>query len=203
MKFIDKYNKEHPERSIGDIKSIYCPSDFGYEPDRNCTRGPYDKACCRCWNREMPTVTKLEPNNANLFPGFEINDIVMTRGGRLCIVLPNSMSKDNKSICYTHQNTSTEGIIDSGVTCLNYCSDYTGYIYEKNCLDDVIKLWRATPEDALALIGCFFNKKEIPDFIKPIWIEQTAKKMTIKEIEKELGYSIEIISESDRKEDKS
>lgn len=203
MKFIEKYNKEHPERSIGDIKSIYCPSDFGYEPDRNCTCGPDDEACCRCWNREISTVIKPEPANANKFPGFEINDIVMTRSGRLCIVLPNSMSKDNKSICYTYQNTNTEHIIDSGVSCLNYCSDYTGCIYERNCLYDVIKLWRATPENALALIGFFFNKKEIPDFIKPIWVEPTAKKMTLKEIEKELGYQIKIISEPDRKEDKS
>lgn len=202
MKFIEKYEKEHPEKSIGDIKSICCPSYFGYEPDRSCTCGPDDEACQRCWNREMPEP-KLKPANANNFPGFEINDVVQLRSGRLCIVLPNNMSKDNKSICYTYQNTNTGGIIDSGVTCLNYCSDYTGYIYERNYLDDVIKLWRATPENALALIGFFFNKKEIPDLIKPIWVEPTVKKMTLKEIEKQLGYSIEIIAEPDRKEDKS
>lgn len=45
----------------------------------------------------------------------------------------------------------------------------------------------------MALIGYFFNKKEIPDHIKPIWVEPTVKRMTLKEIEKELGYSIEII----------
>lgn len=140
-------------------------------------------SCRECWDREMPEP-KPEPANANDFPGFEINDVVQLRSGRLCIVLPNNRSKDNKSICYTN----------SGVTCLTYCSDYIGYIYERNCLNDVVKLWRTTPENALSLIGYFFNKKEIPDRIKPIWVEPTAKKMTLKEIEKELGYSIEIIS---------
>ena len=87
---------------------------------------------------------------------------------------------------------------------MTYCFDYKDNIYTNDAEreNDIIKLWRYTPCNALALIGCFFNKKEIPDFIKPIWIEQTAKKMTIKEIEKELGYSIEIISESDSEENK-
>lgn len=205
MKFIEKYYEEDKFR----LKPYgsWCPYQLGYEEipkEKNkCPEAAKNCSCKECWNREMPTVIKPESNNANLFPGFEINDVVQLRSGRLCIVLPNSMSKDNKSICYTYQNTNTEHIIDSGVSCLNYCSDYTGCIYERNCLDDVIKLWRATPEDALALIGFFFNKKEIPDFIKPIWVEPTAKKMTLKEIEKELGYSIEIIEEPDRKEDKS
>jgi hypothetical protein len=196
MKFIDKYKEEHQGGIIGDITCIKCPSDFGYEPDRNCTCGPDDEACHRCWNKEMPEP-KLEPANANDFPGFEINDVVQLRSGRLCIVLPNNKSKDNKSICYTNKKPSTEDIIGSGITCLTHCIDYIGYICERNCLNDVVKLWRATPENALSLIGYFFNKKEIPDHIKPIWVEPTvptAKKMTLKEIEKELGYSIEIIS---------
>ena len=177
MKFIDKFYSEDKFRSKP--YGTWCPFELGYED------APKEKNKCP------------EPANANDFPGFEINDVVQLRSGRLCIVLPNNRSKDNKSICYTHQNISTGNIIDSGVTCLNYCSDYTGYIYERNCFDDVVKLWRATPEDGLALIGYFFNRKEIPDFIKPIWVEPTAptaKKMTLKEIEKELGYSIEIIS---------
>ena len=41
----------------------------------------------------------------------------------------------------------------------------------------------------------FFNKGKISKSVKPIWVEPTVKKMTLKEIEKELGYSIEIISE--------
>ena len=196
MKFIDKFYSEDKFRSNPCGK--WCPYQLGYEEvpkekDR-CPEAVKSYSCHACWDREMP---KPEPANANDFPGFEINDVVQLRSGRLCIVLPNNRSKDNKSICYTHQNISTGNIIDSGVTCLNYCSDYTGYIYERNCFDDVVKLWRATPEDGLALIGYFFNRKEIPDFIKPIWVEPTAptaKKMTLKEIEKELGYSIEIIS---------
>lgn len=199
MKFIDKYYAEDKFR----LKPYgsWCPYELGYEDapkEKNkCPEPVVTCSCIECWNREMPEP-KLEPANANDFPGFEINDVVQLRSGRLCIVLPNNRSKDNKSICYTNKKPSTEDIIGSGVTCLTYCSDYIGYIYERNCLNDVVKLWRAaTPEDGLALIGYFFNKKEIPDRIKPIWVEPTAptaKKMTLKEIEKELGYSIEIIS---------
>ena len=191
MKFIDKFYSEDKFRSNPCGK--WCPYHLGYEEvPKEKDRCP-EYSCHACWNREMP---EPEPANANDFPGFEINDVVQLRSGKLCIVLPNNKSKDNKSICYTYK-PSTEGIIGSGVICLNHCSDYTGYIYERNYLDDVVKLWRATPENALALIGHFFNKKEIPDHIKPIWVEPTeptVKKMTLKEIEKELGYSIEIIS---------
>lgn len=200
MKFIEKYEKEHPERSIGDIKSIYCPSDFGYEPDRSCTCGPDDEACQRCWNREMPTVIKSESNNANLFPGFEINDVVQLRSGKLCIILPNHRSKDNKSLCCIYDAEPDRG---SGISCFTYCCDYTDNLYKENGPNDIVKLWRSTTKVALSLIGYFFNKNKIPEFIKPIWIEQSAKKMTLKEIEKELGYAIEIIAEPDRKEDKS
>lgn len=193
MKFIDKYYSEDKFR----LKPYgnWCPFELGYEDapkEKNkCPKAVGTCSCRECWDREMP---EPKPANANDFPGFEINDVVQLRDGRLCIVLPNDKSKDNKSICYTYKKLNTEDIIGSGVTCLNYCSDYTGYIYEKNCFNDVIKLWRATPENALSLIGYFFNKKEIPNHIKPIWVEPTAKRMTIKEIEKELGYSIEIIS---------
>lgn len=193
MKFIDKYYSEDKFR----LKPYgnWCPFELGYEDapkEKNkCPKAVGTCSCRECWDREMP---EPKPANANDFPGFEINDVVQLRDGRLCIVLPNDKSKDNKSICYTYKKLNTEDIIGSGVTCLNYCSDYTGYIYEKNCFNDVIKLWRATPENALSLIDYFFNKKEIPNHIKPIWVEPTAKRMTIKEIEKELGYSIEIIS---------
>ena len=202
MRFIDKYYAEDTFRLNPCGK--WCPYQLGYEEapkkkDR-CPEAVRGYACDECWKREMPesksTELKSEPANANDFPGFEINDIVKLRSGRLCIVLPNNRSKDNKSICYTTYDSSTEYITDSGVRCLNYCSDYTGSIY-KNCVDDVVKLWRATPENGLSLIGYFFNKKEIPYFIKPIWVEPTAKKMTLKEIEKELGYPVEIIPESE------
>ncbi len=194
MKFIDKFYSEDKFRSNPCGK--WCPYQLGYEEvpkekDR-CLEPVKSYSCHACWDREMP---EPKPANANDFPGFEINDVVQLRSGRLCIVLPNNKSNDNKSICYINKKTSTEDI-GAGVICLTYCSDYIGYIYERNCFDDVVKLWRSTPENALALIGYFFNKKEIPVSVKPIWVEPTeptVKKMTLKEIEKELGYSIEII----------
>lgn len=198
MKFIDKYYSEDKFRLKPYGK--WCPYHLGYEgvpKETDLCLAVKSYSCEECWNREMPEP-KPEPANANDFPGFEINDVVQLRSGRLCIVLPNNRSKDNKSICYTYKRINTEDITGSGISCLNYCSNYTGYIYEKNCLDDVIKLWRATPENALTLIGYFFNNKEIPGYIKPIWVEPTVKKMTLKEIEKELGYSIEIISELEK-----
>lgn len=190
MKFIDKYKEEHQGRIIGDITCIKCPSDFGYEPDRNCTCGPDDEACHRCWNREMPEP-KPEPANANDFPGFEINDVVQLRSGRSCIILPNNRSKDNKSLFYIYKAT-------KGLICLSYCHEYAGNSYKNNRLYDVVKLWRSTPEDAFVVIGDFFNKGKISKSVKPFWVEQPVKKMTLKEIEKELGYSIEIISELEK-----
>lgn len=132
MKFIDKYYAEDKFR----LKPYgsWCPYELGYEDapkEKNKCPEPVVTCSCReCWDREMPEP-KPEPANANDFPGFEINDVVQLRSGRLCIVLPNNRSKDNKSICYTNKKPSTEDIIGSGITCLTYCIDYIGYIYMK------------------------------------------------------------------------
>lgn len=202
MKFIEKYYEEDKFR----LKPYgsWCPYQLGYEEipkeKGKCPEAAKNCSCKECWNREMPTVIKPESNNANLFPGFEINDVVQLRSGKLCIILPNYRSKDNKSLCYIYDAEPDRG---SGISCFTYCCDYTDNLYKENGPNDIVKLWRSTTKVALSLIGYFFNKNKIPEFIKPIWIEQSAKKMTLKEIEKELGYQIEIISKPDRKEDKS
>ena len=200
MKFIDKYKEEHQGGIIGDIACIKCPSDFGYEPKRDC--GPDDEVCHRCWNREMPepksTESKSEPVNANDFPGFEINDVVQLRNGRLYIILPNNRSKDNKSLFYTYEvEKDTKDIWGSGLSCLHHCCNYTNNSYKNNRLHDIVKLWRATPENASKVVGYFFNRGETSKLIEPFWVEPTAKKMTLKEIEKKLGYPVEIIPESE------
>lgn len=91
MKFIDKYYSEDKFRSKP--YGTWCPFELGYEDapkEKNkCPKAVGTCSCRECWNREMPEP-KLEPANANDFPGFEINDVVQLRSGRLCIVLPNN-----------------------------------------------------------------------------------------------------------------
>ena len=201
MKFIDKYYAEDKFRLNPCGK--WCPYQLGYEEapkekDR-CPEAVRDYSCGACWNREMPesksTEPKSEPANANDFPGFEINDVVQLRNGKLYIILPNNCSKDNKSLFYTYEvRKDTWG---SGLSCLHHCCEYTNNSYKNNRLHDIVKLWRATPENALEVVGYFFNKGKVSELVKPIWVELTAKKMTLKEIEKELGYPLEIVPESE------
>lgn len=192
MKFIDKFYSEDKFRLNPCGK--WCPYQLGYEEapkekDR-CPKAVRDYSCHACWNREMPEP-KSEPANANDFPGFEINDVVQLRDGNLYIVLPNSRSKDNKSLFYIYKAT-------KGLICLSHCHEYVGNSCKTKKLYDVVKLWRSTPEDALVVVGDFFNQGKISKSVKPFWVEPPVKKMTLKEIEKELGYSIEIISEAEK-----
>ncbi len=202
MKFIDKYYAEDKFRSNPCGK--WCPYQLGYEEapkeKYKCPETVKSYSCDACWDREMPeeiktTESKSEPANANGFPGFEINDVVQLRNGNLYIILPNNNSKDNKSLVYTY--AINESHFGSGLRCLHYCCDYTDNSHENNRLHDVVKLWRSTPKDALVVVGNFFNKGKISESVKPIWIEQPKKKMTLKEIEKELGYPVEIVPESE------
>lgn len=204
MKFIDKYYADDKFRS--NPCGTWCPYQLGYEEapkeKYKCPEAVRDYSCHACWDREMP---EPKPEPANKFPGFEINDIVMTRGGRLCIILPNAGSKDNKGLFYTYNIKNGYG---SGLSCLAYCSDYTDNVYttEAEKGNDIVKLWRCTPYNSLGLIGDFFNKGKISRSEKPIWEEQPLRKMTLeeilKEIKEELGYQVEIISEPERKENK-
>ena len=206
MKFIEKFYAENKFRSSP--LSKWCPYQLGYEPGPDperknagkCPEAVKDYSCEACWNREIPEEKEI--TSLNSFPGFEINDVVQLRNGKLCIVLPNNKSKDNKSLFYKYNIEQTR--YGSGLSCASYCCDYTDNINNKKTTPyDVIKLWRSDSKNALTIIGYFFNKESALETIKPIWTEQSAKKkkMTIKEIEQELGYPVEIVEESEKEKE--
>ena len=176
MKFIEKYYEDHKFKL--DPVGKRCPYQLGYEK-RDKKRCEED-SCITCWNREMPEekeVTESKENtSSNQFPGFEINDVVQLRNGKLYIVLPNYISENNKSLFYKYDIRKAG--YGSGLSCANHCCDYTDNIYNNNKSYnyDVVKLWRSDSENALAIIGYFFNKESNLETIKPIWQEQPTKK---------------------------
>lgn len=210
MKFIEKYYKDDKFRLSPLGK--WCPYELGYEQGPDPERKKIDKcpevvknySCEACWNREMPeskeTTESKENTSSNSFPGFEINDVVQLRNGKLCIVLPNNVSGNNKSLFYKYDIRKAG--YGSGLSCASHCCDYTDNIYNNKSYNyDVVKLWRYDSENAFMTIGYFFNKESNLKTIKPIWQEQPTKKMTLKEIEQKLGYPIEIVEESDEEGD--
>ena len=205
MKFIEKFYAEDKFRS--NPLGKWCPYQLGYEPGPDperknagkCPEVVKNYSCNACWNREIPEEKENTPSNP--FPGFEINDVVQLRNGKLCIVLPNYMSENNKSLFYKY-NIKKVGS-GSGLSCVSHCCDYTDNIYNNKSYNyDVVKLWRSDSENALMTIGYFFNKESNLETIKPIWQEQLTKKMTLKEIEQKLGYPVEIIEESEKEKEK-
>lgn len=204
MKFIDKYYEEDKFRSSPLGK--WCPYQLGYEPEPDlerkragkCPEAVKDYSCDACWNREMPE--SKENTSSNSFPGFEINDVVQLRNGKLCIVLPNNVSENNKSLFYKYDIRKAG--YGSGLSYASHCCDYTDNIYNNKSYNyDVVKLWRSDSENAFMTIGYFFNKESNLKTIKPIWQEQPTKKMTLKEIEQKLGYSVEIVEESEKEKE--
>lgn len=210
MKFIEKFYAEDKFRSSPLGK--WCPYQLGYEPGPDperknagkCPEVVKDYSCATCWNREIPeekeTTESKENTPSNPFPGFEINDVMQLRNGKLCIVLPNNASENNKSLFYKYDIR--EAGYGSGLSCVSHCCDYTDNIYNNKSYNyDVVKLWRSDSENALMTIGYFFNKESNLKTIKPIWQEQPTKKMTLKEIEQKLGYSVEIVEESEKEDE--
>lgn len=167
-----------------------------------CPEVVKDYSCGACWNREMPEEIPegKETTPLNPFPGFEINDVVQLRNGGLYIVLPNNVSGNNKSLFYKYDIRKAG--YGSGLSCASHCCDYTDNIYNNKSYNyDVVKLWRSDSENALMTIGYFFNEESNLETIEPIWQEQPTKKMTLKEIEQKLGYSVEIVEESEKEDE--
>lgn len=121
--------------------------------------------------KEKDTTESKENTPSNPFPGFEINDVVQLRNGKLCIVLPNYVSENNKSLFYKYdiRDDIREAGYGSGLSCVSHCCDYTDNIYNNKSYNyDVVKLWRSDSENALMTIGYFFNKESNLKTIKPI-----------------------------------
>lgn len=208
MTYKEKYCKDHGDKDYIN----HCPYSYGYEnlPDDyskgNCIHPNME--CDECWDREIPdsqeTKSKEIPETnepkrklKSDFPGFKVNDIILLRNGTLAIVLPNHYSKNDIS---TFKITKYKSL-----SCITHCGNYKeNRAYDDDCKYyeqyDIVKLWRMDDLNANNILADFFLKQTAPSK-DPFWIETPPKKMTKKEIEKELGYSIEIVEYHDEDEE--
>jgi hypothetical protein len=117
-------------------------------------------------------------------------DIVKLRNGEICFIAYNTYSSDGLAI-YSPKHDG----------CLFYLDDYTGDLKNTTNRDvDIINLYRGTAQ--YSIIDDLFHDTDyeyIESYVPFSWSVEinSIKKMTIEEIEKELGYSIEIIQEED------
>lgn len=200
MTYKEKYCKGLGLKVQEEPYPLHCPYTYGYEnlPDDysegNCIHPNME--CDECWNREMPeTKEPKEKLIKSDFPGFKVNDIVLLLDGTLAIVLPNHCSKNGIS--------TFEIAEDMSLTCVTHCSDYKdNKNYENNRSEhhDIVKLWRPNNCNTYVILTDFFLKRTAPSK-DPTW-EVPPKKMTKKEIEKKLGYPIEIVEYHDEEEEK-
>lgn len=203
MTYKEKYYKDHDSKS--NPIHTHCPYSYGYEnlPDDysegNCIHPNIE--CSECWDREMPETKEPKEKLKSDFPGFKVNDIVLLRNGTLAIVLPNHYSKNGISI---FRITKYELL-----SCATHCSNYRdnkshkenesyGNVHNKPY--DVVKLWRMDDHSGKDILTDFFLKRTTPSK-DPLWTETQPKKMTKKEIEKKLGYPIEIVEYHDEDEE--
>ena len=73
---------------------------------------------------------------------------------------------------------------------LDINKNYTGFNFPSNYMYDVVRVYGFSQEGACAL-------SLSTDFRDCLYKREESKKMTIKQIEKELGYKIELVSEYD------
>lgn len=197
MTYKEKYCEDHGLEGQESYLR-HCPYSYGYEnlPDGysegDCIHPSME--CDECWNREMPETKEIKEKLKSDFPGFKVNDIVLLLDGTLAIVLPNHYSKNGIS---TFEITE-----DMSLSCVTHCGDYKdnkNYEGNRNEHHDVVKLWRPNDYNTHVVLADFFLKRTAPSK-DPTW-EVPPKKMTKKEIEKKLGYPIEIVEYHDEDEE--
>lgn len=127
--------------------------------------------------------------NISLKSQLQPMDIVKLRNGYIAFIAYNKFSSDGLAI-YSPQH---EG-------CLFYLDDYNENlenIEERN--KDIVNIYRGTSQYSIVDDLFHGNDYEYIEHSLPFsWsVALSFKKMTINEIEKELGYKIEIIQEED------
>lgn len=204
MTYKEKYCKDHDLKGQEPYITA-CPYNYDYEnlPDDysegNCIHPNME--CNECWDREILETKEPKEKLKSDFPGFKVNDIVLLRNGVLAIVLPNHYSKNGIS---TFRIAKYE-LLSRVTHCSGY-KDNKNYEENENYENvhreqyDVVKLWRMDDLSGKDILTDFFLKRTAPSK-DPFWIETPPKKMTKKEIEEELGYSIEIVEYHDEDEE--
>lgn len=128
----------------------------------------------------------------NKMPELAPTDIVQLRDGRYGIVLMSELATQKHLSVFICDNNDLE--------CNCYLDDYTDNICTDGHDSDIIRVWKSNTLTQFGLVKNFFKEHKAPLYAKPDWIEPP-KKMTLKEIETALGYSIEIINEESKEEE--
>lgn len=125
----------------------------------------------------------------NKMPELAPTDIVQLRDGRYGIVLMNKQAIKHLAV-FTYDDTYD----DNDLACDYHLDSYIDNICTDNHNSDIIQVWKSNTLTQFGLMKTFFKEHKTPLYAEPDWIEPP-KKMTLKEIEEALGYSIEIIAE--------
>lgn len=185
MTFKEKLKLEHPEK----VSSIYmggcacCPVYYNYETTKPCDTRRI--SCSACWNREIPgteptknkgeekmnTTTTFTKNNLNV--GYIV----------VCNGQPHMVMRDD---------TNRLAFVDSDGRVL-YAADFDLNLRDASSIFATGK-WNVTEVYGYANLwkySCMVSTEHRPLLWKR---EDPVKKMTVEEIEKELGYKVEIVS---------
>lgn len=183
MTFKEKLRMEHP----GKVNSRYmggcacCPVHYNYETNKPCNTRMM--SCSACWNREIPETESTknkgeEKMNTTTFTKNNLNvGYIVVCNGQPHMV----MRDDTNRLAFVD---SDGGFLDAAGFDLNLC-DAKGPHKGKWTVTEVYgyaDLWT---------YSCMVSTEHRPLLWKR---EDHAKKMTVEEIEKELGYKVEIVS---------
>lgn len=197
MTFREKAQMEHPRLvscdHLGGCRG--CPGSYGYEPRDYCyalvNNLPVGEVVCtKCWDREIPEEKESCMNNKN----FNRNDIlpgqaVKFRNGSFRFVC--KVGKGTLILLNPNNHCWTYLSAWDAVTLRYDGPDYKGQFGNENPLDIMVVYGLPNKTDDY---GYTLSYKHVSD--RPVvWQRLTTKKMTVEEIEKVLGYSVEIVSE--------
>ena len=175
---------DYPENSKERMNDT-CPDDYGYaeEPDY-CQDDFYydDEVCCQCWEREVKETKKKEGNEMRKeFTKEDLEDgmVVKLRNGKHLLVV--KRGKKIKMLTET-QYCSGEDVTDD-------LREKNINISEKRGELDIVKVFAPAPLEKVANVLKLIEMKG-----EMLW--ERREKMTLEEIEQELGYKIEIIEEN-------
>lgn len=214
MTYKEKLMIEHPDnlkpRYVGGCYG--CPSDYGYFPDdeKPChidsrfKNMRLSEKCTLCWNREIPTVEKSKLHGFVDFAMDKIHSgyVIELRNGALgmCIRAGAKFTKifvfDDPKKC-------------PGVDKWCYASTW-GNNPKYVCPSAIIGVMSSTKEyDIVAVYGLVEGTAIYGDCCKIskagrklVWSEEKPPvKMTMEQVCKALGYSVEIVAEERKKKD--
>lgn len=179
----ERLKMEHPEHADEEYAGgcAGCPHDYGYASrPEYCSILEYAEICEKCWEREVEGAEEKEVKKEFTKADLEDGMVVELRNGKHLLVI-----KRGKKI-----KMLTETQYYSG-------DDVTDDLREKNISEkrgelDIVKVFAPAPLEKVANVLNLIEMKG-----EMLW--ERREKMTLEEIEQELGYKIEIVEVDEKK----